>query len=433
MRSGAKWLGLPFLNKLGDNMKFKHGLVTAGCLAAMGLAGTAQAVQVAGELLEVYGNFYPQYQITSFADGSTGTQQSPMTAGLNTPATATTAPTKANVTQLNWVNSYIGFKGQKAFGEITAGYDLQGVTMASTTTDATAATANLWGAARDAFVFVAHKKFGTLQLGQMDTIYKEFGDRVRLLGTSSSNFTSTSSIVSGVTWKGATGAGTTSFNTRINGQVRWISPNWSGVEVGVSIRPDPARTTTTDASLSAMGIRWSNDKYYVGLAQEVHNDYRTVSGTTAADAGTTIFSVGPRSKDTATRLSFGYTAEKYKLGADFSSLKYTEDATAVGNFSSYDTTGWQVTGEYSVNPQITVGGNYGQNAAGSCSLLGVTTCSTNGLGGSMLSLGARYDYDKNIGFFALYGKSAVNSAAVLAGGNVGGDVTNVALGLQVKF
>jgi predicted porin len=315
-----------FFKQLGDNMKFKHGLVTAGCLVAMGLAGTAQAVQVAGELLEVYGNFYPQYQITSFADGATGTQQSTMTTGLNTPATPAVATTKPNVTQVNWVNSYLGFKGQKGFGDITAGYDFQGVVMSNGTLQT---ETNAVGAARDAFVFVAHKKFGTLQFGQMDTIYKEFGDRVRLLGTSSSNFTSTSSMVSGVTWKAPTAnaAGTTSFNTRINGQVRWISPNWSGVEVGVSIRPDPARTATTDASLSAMGIRWSNPKYYVGLAQEVHNDYRTMSGTNAADVATNVFNVAPRSKDTATRLSFGYTAETYKLGADFSSLKYTEDAT----------------------------------------------------------------------------------------------------------
>jgi hypothetical protein len=33
----------------------------------------------------------------------------------------------------------------------------------------------------------------------------------------------------------------------------------------------------------------------------------------------------------------------------------------------------------------------------------------------------------------LYGQSIVNSSAVLAGGNVGGSVSNIALGLQVKF
>jgi predicted porin len=431
-------------------MKFKHGLVTAGCLAAMGFAGTAQAVQVAGELLEVYGNFYPQFQMTSFADSSTG-ERSTMTAGLNSPVPVATVTTKPSVNQVNWVNSYLGFKGQKAFGDITAGYDFQGVVMKNGTL---ATETDSIGEARDAFVYIAHKNLGTLQLGQMDTIYKEFGDRVRFLGTSSGNFTSTSSMVSGVTWKSALKLptvlttpsattvavlpGTTSFNTRINGQIRWVSPEWSGVQVGVSYRPDPAKSATTDASLSAMGIRWSNPKYYVGLAQEVHNDYRTVSGTSDTttpftDVATNIYSVSPRSKDTATRLSFGYTAETFRLGADLSSLKYTEDASIAGNFTSYETTGWQVTGEYTVNPQITVGANYGQNAAGSCSLLGGSTCSTNGLGGSMMSLGARYDYDKNIGFFALYGQSMVNSGAVLASGNVGGNVTNVALGLQVKF
>lgn len=427
-------------------MKFKYGLVTIGCMAAMGLAGTAQAVQVAGEALEVYGNFYPQFQITQFDDSAVGAQTSTMTAGLNTPAVVA-ATKKVTVDQLNWVNSYIGFKGQKAFGDIKAGYDLQGVAL-SAATDTQGQTANLWGQARDAFVFVAHKNLGTLQLGQMDTIYKEFGDRVRLLGTSSSNFTSTSSMVSGVTWRspvvvgvpavdslnGTALAGTTSFNTRINGQLRWISPNWSGIEIGISYRPDPLKSTTTDASLSAMGIRWSNAKYYVGLAQEVHNDYRTVSGTGVTSAGSnlTIFNTSPRSKDTATRLSVGYTGEKFKLGADLSNLKYTEESSTVGNFSEYKTDGWQVTGEYSINPQITIGGNYGENQAGSCTLVNAA-CTTNGLGGSMLSLGARYDYDKNIGFFVLYGLSKVGSGAVLAGGNVGGNVNNAALGLQVKF
>ena len=421
-------------------MKFKYGLVTMGCMAAMGLAGTAQAVQVAGEALEVYGNFYPQFQISTFDDGTLLTSSvtggpSTMTAGLNTPVVGTVLA-KVSLDQLNWVNSYIGFKGQKAFGDIKAGYDLQGVTL-SATADTQGRTANLWGQARDAFVFVSHKNLGTLQLGQMDTIYKEFGDRVRLLGTSSGNFTSTSNVVSGVTWAGAPGAGTTSFNTRINGQLRWISPNWKGVEVGVSYRPDPLKSANTDASLSALGIRWSNAKYYVGLAQEVHNDYRTVSGTTATNSPTTIYNVGvgalaTRSKDTATRLSVGYTGEKFKLGADLSTLKYTEDSTTVGNFSNYDTTGWQVTGEYSINPQITVGGNYGENSSGNCTLVNAV-CTTSGLGGSMLSLGARYDYDKNIGFFVLYGLSKVGSGAVLAGGNVGGNVNNAALGLQVKF
>ena len=294
------------------------------------------------------------------------------------------------------------------------------------------------GEARDAFVFVQHAKLGTLQMGQMDTIYKEFGDRVRMLGISSSNFVSTSAMVSGVGWKGANTPGSTSFNTRINGQVRYLSPNWNGFEVGVSLRPDPARTNTTDASLSAMGARWSNKTYYIGLAQEVHNDYRTVSGIGVVDSATTIYNpANTRSKDTATRLSLGYTAEKFRLGADFANLKYTEDAVAAGNFTSYETTTWQLSGEYSVNAQVTVAANYAKGNEGSCNLLGGGACSTAGLGGTQFSLGARYDYDKNIGLFALYGVTTPGDAATYGSGTlasaIGGKTTNMAIGLQVKF
>ena len=409
----------------------KHALHLA-CLAALGSMGSAHAVQVAGEALEVYGALYPQYQITSFADGSTA-PLSNLTAGKVTPGVGT-APTLVNKTQVNWVNSYIGFKGQRTFGDIKAGYDFQAVVMKNGTTP-TETTG--FSEARDAFVFISHNSLGTLQMGQMDTIYKEFGDRVRMLGISSSNFVSTSGVLSGPGWKsqnavaGST-VGVTTFNTRINGQVRYLSPTWNGIQVGLSLRPDPNASATSDASLQAMGARWSNANYYVGVAQEVHNDYRAFSGT-IAPAGTTIFNASTtRSKDTATRLTFGYTAEKFRLGADFANLKYTEDG-AVGKFANYETNTWQISGEYSLNPQVTLAANYANGSEGSCALVGGAACTTTGLGGSLVSLGARYDYDKNVGFFAIYGQNNVGNSAVYASGNVGGNVTNMAIGLNVKF
>ena len=433
----------------------KHALHLA-CLAALGSMGSAHAVQVAGDLLEVYGNFYPQYQITSFGDASTA-PLSTMTAGKNNPGVGTGAgKDPASLSQVNWVNSYLGFKGQKAFGDIKAGYDFQGVVMKN---GSLATETDSIGEARDAFVFIQHAKAGTLQIGQMDTVYKEFGDRVRMLGISSGNFVSTSGMVSGVGWKsavkvagisslgvvtapaetiGTAAAGTTSFNTRINGQIRWISPNWNGVEVGVSLRPDATKTATSDGSLSAMGIRWSNATYYVGLAQEIHNDYRTMSGTgTTAATNTTVYSITPRSKDTGTRLSVGYTAGPLRLAADMATLKYTEDATVVGKFTSYETSTWQVSGEYAVTPQVTVAANYAKGNEGSCTILGGGNCTTSGLGGSLISLGARYDYDKNIGLFALFGVTTPGDAATYGSGNlasaIGGKTTNMAIGIQVKF
>ncbi len=421
-------------------MKFKYRALALGCFAAIGFAGTAQAVPIAGELLELYGNLYPQYQNTSFGDAAFGAARSQMTGGLVTPGVvpATTA-TPVGKNQLNWVNSYIGFKGKKKFGEVTAGYDLQG----SLATNVESGT-SLLADTRDAFVYVDHAKAGTFSIGQQDTVYKQFGDRVRMLGVSSSNFVSTAAFVSGVGWRpaavtaaGDVAAGTSSFNTRIGGQFLWLSPSWSGVQLGASYRPDPNKTTAQNQTLSSMGIKWSNDTYYVGFGSETHNDYRAFSGTRATAVATTIHNTATRSKDTANRFSVGYKASAFRLAADVSKLKYTEEATAAGKFSSYDTTGWQVSGEYSISPQWTVAANYAKNAAGNCSLLGGALCTTTGQGGSLLSLGGRYDLDKNIGFFALYGATKSNDSAVFSAtglrAGAGGKMTNVAVGVQVKF
>jgi predicted porin len=121
----------------------------------------------------------------------------------------------------------VAVKGTKSYGDVKIGYDFQGVLAPNKAVDSSIATGgqqSLFGDMRDAFVSVGHKSIGTFQFGQMDTIYEDTVTGVRMLDVSSSNFTSTSGVLSGVGWKGATGAGTTSFNTRIGSQVRWESP-----------------------------------------------------------------------------------------------------------------------------------------------------------------------------------------------------------------
>ena len=71
-------------------MKLKYHALAIASMAAAGFAGTAQAVQVAGELLEVYGNIYPQYQSVSFGDSSaTGTALSQASTGAASPGSTT--------------------------------------------------------------------------------------------------------------------------------------------------------------------------------------------------------------------------------------------------------------------------------------------------------------------------------------------------------
>lgn len=418
-------------------MKLKQHAVALGCLASLGLAGTAHALEISGNLLEVYGSLYPEYNTTSYTNGVAGNVLSTMNAGLVAPGLSKDAA-KIGKDQINWSQSYIGVKGVKAFGDVTVGYDFQGVMAPNKTLDSSTSAGGqqaLFGDTRDAFVSIAHKNIGTFQFGQMDTMYKEYGDRVRMLGVSSSNFTSTSGVLSSVGWKGATGAGTASFNTRIGNQIRWESPVISGFQAGLSYRPDSNKTTTQDQSLTAMALRWSQGAYYMSVQKEVHNDYRAFSGTglTALNAAN-VYNLGTaRSKDTASRLTFGYRNGPVQLGADFASLDYTEAASADGKFSSYKTKTWQVSGDYAVNPEWNVAANYASGAAGTCTLLGGAACSTTGQGGTLLSLGAKYNYDKNIGLFAMYGLNTSNASASYAASNVGGKTTNLAVGVLVKF
>jgi predicted porin len=77
--------------------------------------------------------------------------------------------------------------------------------------------------------------------------------------------------------------------------------------------------------------------------------------------------------------------------------------------------------------------NYASGGAGSCTLLGGAACSTTGQGGTLLSLGAAYNYDKNIRLFAMYGLNKANASATFASSNIGANTSNLGLGVLIKF
>ena len=427
-------------------MKLKHHALAIASMAALGFAGSAQAAKVAGDLLDVYGNIYPQFQsFSQSASAPAGTALSNLTgAKTGSPTQASQTAAAVKVQKLNSVNSYIGFKGQAKIGsDLTAGYDMQGVL----NIDSSSGSAFLQEA-RDAFVYIGSKNLGTLHVGQLDTVYKMNGDRVRMLGVSSSNFVSSANPASQPTWRASSGAdtaaGTASFNTRINGQFVWISPRMSGIQVGLSLRPDPAKSATQNQSLSAMSVNWeSNDGLYLGLANETHNDYRAFSGTRATAAGTTILNTSTaaaplRSKDTATRLSLGYKGKDYRIGADASNIKYGETPTTATGFKSHKFSTWQVTGEYQLTGDLTVAAQYAKGGAGSCEVAS-GTCSTAGLGGTQIAFGAKYNLDKNFSVFALAARANANDAAVMNMGSstgrtqIGGNATAMSVGMQARF
>jgi len=414
-------------------MKFKLSRVALVCLSTIGVVSQVHAVQVAGDNLEVYGSLYPEYDVTTYGNGSAaGSASNSMQSKKTVAGTLAAQTTPMQKTQIAWSQSYIGFKGKKTIDDVTFCYYFQGVMGKNIdSSSATGGAQSLFTDTRDAYLSLGLKGVGSLQIGQLDTVYKEFGDRTSMLGLSSSNFISTSNIMSNVGWK--TAGGTTSFHTRIGNQMRIVSEKINGFQAGFSYRPDQNRTATQNQWLSAAAIRWSNDNFYVSLHQETHNDYRTFSGTGATEASSTLLSASPGSKDTGTRLSLEFEQELYSVAAEFANLKYTENAQTVGKFASYTHNTYALRGEFKVQPKWTLGANYAYEADGSCSLSGGAVCTTNGLSGSLTSVGAKYNYSKELALFMLYAVNKNASNAVISSSTIGGNITNVAAGIQVKF
>ena len=138
-------------------------------------------------------------------------------------------------------------------------------------------------------------------------------------------------------------------------------------------------------------------------------------------------------------MSFGYRASGIRIGADASTLNYTETSAQANGFQSYKTNSWQITGEYDLNSKISLAAQYANNGAGNCALNGTISCSTVGLGGTLVGFGANYKLDKNFALFALAAKGSANSGASISLGSgagrtaIGGTINAVAVGIQARF
>ena len=78
-------------------------------------------------------------------------------------------------------------------------------------------------ASRDTFVGLESDAWGTLRLGFMDTIYKDYGDTLGFLGIGSGNFVSISNVLSKSNLSDTSAA---SFHLRRGNSVKYESPDW---------------------------------------------------------------------------------------------------------------------------------------------------------------------------------------------------------------
>ena len=409
-------------------------------VGALFMAPAAHAQFVFGNpqvgTMQIYGKLYPQFAYGTSKDPTQpGTSVSTLvsTTGVLTGATVSTpGPRKAIDTQ----NSYIGLRGERDL----AGRGLKFIWQIEQSVNFDTGDAT-WSN-RNSFLGV-RTGWGTVKLGNMDTIYKEYGDTMAMLGVSSGNFVSGSNVLSHI---GLGNSNTARFHERKANSIQYESPTFSNITFGYQYSPDEARETTgagatafQDKSLHSYGVKWDTEKFYLSLHQERHNDFFGGSNNVGAATLSNATTAGAHSRDTGTRLSAEWRfVENQRLVFDVARLKYTESGQPAGavRFESYTHTTWGLGYDVGFGPWR-FQTQYLRGNEGSCRITNAG-CSTTGLYGYALNLGGRYRFDRQTFVYAIASKLVNGPSARYDNWSAssparGADVLQAAVGLNYNF
>lgn len=398
----------------------------AGALG-VGMAGVAFAQTTAGNT-EIYGRLYPEFTVGK-STGATPAGVSSSTLG-GTP----TGLNHKNRNSIDASNSRIGFRGTENLGGgLSAIWQIENqVALDSGQSNPLAA--------RDSFVGL-RGGFGTVRLGNMETVFKYLGDPMGILGVSSGNFVSLSNTISSRVAFGTSSAG--SFHLRRANSINYQSPAFSGFKVHATYSPDELKAgNNLNAELGSFGLEYKRGAWEASIAYEQHKDLFAGSngvGSASALANPTTGATGVHSKDTATRATVGYAyMPGGKVQFNYAVVEFSESGGVAGKFQDYDNARWSLTWEHRWNPawRTTVG--YANADSGSCSRVGGAACTTNGLGATQTTLGADYSFSRRTAAFILFSKLDNKSASQQRNAEnwtpaPGADTTQYAVGVRHNF
>jgi len=403
---------------------------------AMGAAFAAPAMaQTTAGTVQIYGKMYPQL---GWYKSSGATEAGGVSSNLvpqPTPASANNDKSRASV---DTSNSYLGFRGEEKLGG-SLGVIWQ-MEQALNFDDPTPSPGGgqFW-ANRNSFVGL-RSGFGTIKLGNMDTIYKEYGDQFSMFGISSGNFVSHSNTLS------SNGVGTSRnarFHERLPNSVQYLSPEFGDFQAGIQYGADEAKgnpTNNLNKEWWSYGVKYESERFYASIHQEKRKDLFGGSSTATAVANPTGITTTAHSHDTATRLSgaFKITAN-HRITGDVARLEYKESGqAAAGLFEKLEKTNWAVGWEARWGGPWRTGVSYVKVNEGNCGLSGGVACSTSGTDGNQVNLGAAYDFSKRTFIYAIYAKLTAGESAQFdnwANGTParGADNTQFAFGVSTSF
>jgi len=374
--------------------------------------------------------------VATFQGGGAGTAAAPLTGTIAAGARIEDPLPRQTV---NVQNSYIGFRGERGLTNAYGG--LKGIWQIETATNFDLGTGT-WGS-RDSFVGLSSGSFGTVRLGNMDTVYKNYGDTLQMFGISSGNFVSASNVLS----QGVTGSSSNArFHERRTNSITYETPTFSGFTAGVMYGPDEAKTNQKNAALWSYGVKYDTERFYASVHQEKHYDFFGMSSSIANTSLRNAIGTG-HSTDTATRFSSEFRFRNGRLTFDIAKLEYEESdqvftAAAPVKAAKYEHTNTAIGVDWGFGPWR-FAGQYVVAGEGSCDLAvrpgtAAASCSTAGLGAKMYTVGARYRFDRQTFVYAIYAKldnsvsASYNNSAPVAP-NIGTDIDQFAVGVSYSF
>jgi predicted porin len=388
--------------------------------------------------VQFYGKLYPQYMwATSKGATQPGAGVSTMVATSGTLGGTTPISDNGSRLAVDSQNTYLGFRGERNLG--SSGF--KGIWQVEQSILIDTGTSTNGGngfSNRNSFLGLSHRH-GTIKLGNMDTIYKDYGDTMQMFGVSSGNFTSASNVLSQI----GLGSNTLArFHERQPNSVQIETGEYAGVKAGFQYSPDETKGdvgNNLNANLFSYGIKWNSGPVYLSAQYELHND-RFGGSSNSAAAISNLGTAGAHSKDTAARITGEFRfLNVHRIVGDVAWLKYKESGQAAGvRFDEYKKTNWDIGWDARWTDTWRTAVQYVQAGAGSCTLTGGVDCSASGLRGRMLNAGVTFSFDRQTFLYFIAGKLWNDASArydnwAASSPARGADVTQVALGMSYSF
>jgi predicted porin len=378
-------------------------------------------------IVELYGKVYPEV-VRQRGKGATPTTCTAANGCFATFAGTAGAGSNAVITrnEMESSNSRFGVRGaEKLGGGLKAIFQLE--------TEFHVDQNDSRFAQRDSFVGLTHPAWGTIKLGRMDTPFKGYADDVSFLGVSSGNFTSTSDVNRNLMF-GGSNAGR--FHERAQNAVDYETPKFGGFQGEIQYATAETDNAFRHPHFWSGGVKWEGGPIEIAVGHEVHWDSLALSANVPTAMRNT--EAGARSKDKAWEVMFKFKwgIHQFEFDANRKEWKEMPVVTTAGRAISYKNNSylalWDAKWSNTWRTQI----HYVKATEGSCTRQGAA-CSTVGLGGTQVSVGAAYYFSKRTYLFFmaqwLRNDVSANFASGSQQGNPGEDITQYGLGIHHSF